>query len=263
MSRLLLHLKVWRALWSASWAAETEYRLNFLFAAFASLGGLFGSAFSLWLFYRSGGGFPGWSIDHCAVVLGLFSIYTGLVSSVLAPNLSKIAQHVSAGTLEFVLLKPVDAQFLVSLRGFSPWGAPDVFFGTAIVGGALVRVDAAFVDVVAGVVPVVAGVVLLYSLWFMVATTSIWFVRTYNATEVLRGLLDAGRFPMAAYPAAYRLVFTFVVPVAFLTTVPAETFLGRSEASWVLGSVGVAAGAFLASRLLWRWALRSYTGASS
>ena len=68
---------------------------------------------------------------------------------------------------------------------------------------------------------------MLYSLWFLIATTSIWFVKIYNVTEVLRGLLEAGRFPVWSYPALYRVFFTFVVPVAFLTTVPAEAALGR------------------------------------
>jgi ABC-2 type transport system permease protein len=113
-----------------------------------------------------------------------------------------------------------------------------------------------------GLVPLVSGVVLLYAVWFLVATTSIWFTKIYNATEVLRGLLDAGRFPMAAYPAAYRFVFTFVVPIAFLTTVPAEALLGRSSSTWLLASPVVAALAFVASRWLWLRALRSYTGAS-
>ena len=94
------------------------------------------------------------------------------------------------------------------------------------------------------------------------ATTSVWFTKIYNATEVLRGLLDAGRFPMAAYPAVYRLVFTYVVPIAFLTTVPAEALLGRSTSTWLLASPVVAVIAFVLARLVWGRALRSYTGAS-
>jgi len=104
--------------------------------------------------------------------------------------------------------------------------------------------------------------VLLYSLWFLLATTAIWFTKIYNATEVLRGLMDAGRFPISAYPLAYRFVFTWIVPVAFVTTVPAEALLGRSNVAWLFGSVALAAGSFFACRRFWLRALRSYTGAS-
>jgi ABC-2 type transport system permease protein len=104
--------------------------------------------------------------------------------------------------------------------------------------------------------------VILYSLWFLLATTSIWFVKIYNVTEVLRGLLEAGRFPVGAYPALYRVFFTFVVPVAFLTTVPAEVALKRGEAPLLLAG-GLALLLFLLARGFFRLALRSYTSASS
>ena len=55
--------------------------------------------------------------------------------------------------------------------------------------------------------------------------------------------------------------FTFVVPVAFLTTVPAEAALGRGEAPLLAG--GLAFLLFLLARGFFRLALRSYTSASS
>ena len=102
---------------------------------------------------------------------------------------------------------------------------------------------------------------MLYSLWFLLATTSIWFVKIYNVTEVLRGLLEAGRFPVGAYPALYRVFFTFVVPVAFLTTVPAEAALKRGEVPLLASALALFL--FLLSRGFFRFALRGYTSASS
>jgi ABC-2 type transport system permease protein len=97
----------------------------------------------------------------------------------------------------------------------------------------------------------------------MLGATSIWFVKIYNVTEVLRGLLEAGRYPIVAFPVVYRFFFTFIVPVAFLTTVPAQTLLGRSPAGWVMGAGMLALVLFVAANLFWRYALRFYTSASS
>lgn len=248
--------------WKSSLDAELEYRSNFVFAALASLGNLGGSIFSLTLFYRGGGGFPGWTFEQGLVVLGLFTMFTGLVATILSPNLSRIVQHVEQGTLDFVLLKPLDAQLQVSVRVLSPWGLPDLLFGLALITWGSIQSGTRAADALLTLVPLVAGALLLYGLWFLVATTSIWFVKIYNATEVLRGLLDAGRFPLAAYPAAYRFVFTFVVPVAFLTTVPAEVLLGRARPAFFVGGVVTASVLLVAARAFWRYSLKSYTGAS-
>jgi ABC-2 type transport system permease protein len=81
---------------------------------------------------------------------------------------------------------------------------------------------------------------------------------------VLNALLAAGRYPIDALPSGlYRFVFTFIVPVALLTTVPAEVALGRPSPSLLLLALVFAAGAFAASRAFWRFALRFYTSASS
>jgi ABC-2 type transport system permease protein len=88
-------------------------------------------------------------------------------------------------------------------------------------------------------------------------------VKTWNATEVLRAALTAGRFPLSAYPPTLRLVFTLVLPIAFLTTVPAEAILGRATPGWIALALLVAAVSLALCRAFWRFALRHYTSASS
>lgn len=244
-------------------AAELEYRINFIIATFTSLGSLTGSLFSLFLFYQTGYTFEGWSWEEALVVLGVFTLLQGFSTTFLAPNLNQIVKQVQQGTLDFVLLKPISSQFWLSTRSVSPWGLPDLIFGLVLIGYAGGRLGIDGRAYVLSAVPLLFGLLSLYSLWFMLGATSIWFVKIYNVTEVLRGLLEAGRYPMAAYPIAYRFFFTFIVPVAFLTTVPAETLLARVQPSWILGSGILAAALLWVSRSFWRFALRFYTSASS
>ncbi|WP_392532158.1 ABC transporter permease [Nostoc sp. C117] len=257
------YLKVLRLFWSAAIAAELEYRINFLIATLSSLGNLVGSLFGLFLFYRTGYTFAGWSWEAALVVLGIFTLLQGFSATFLAPNLNYIVRHVQVGTLDFVLLKPIGSQFWLSTHTISPWGIPDILFGCIIIGYAGQRLGIAIDKYLLSVVPLFFGSVILYSLWFMLGATSIWFVKIYNATEVLRSLLEAGRYPITAYPTAYRFFFTFVVPVTFLTTVPAEVMLGRGEISWLIGAGILAMVLLFVSTRFWRFALRFYTSASS
>jgi len=257
------YIKLLGLFWSAAIAAELEYRVNFLLATLTSLGNLAGSLFGLSLFYRQGYTFAGWSWEAATVVLGIFTILQGFSATFLAPNLNRIVRQVQEGTLDFVLLKPIRSQFWLSTNTLSPWGMPDLVFGCVLIGYAGSRLGLKISDYLLGTIPLFFGLVILYSLWFMLGAMSIWFVKIYNATEVLRGLLEAGRFPMVAYPSAYRVFFTFVVPVAFLTTIPAETMLGRSQVVWVIGAAMLALALFMLSTWFWRFALRFYTSASS
>lgn len=249
--------------WGSALAAELEYRGNFALAAIAAVAMLCGSIFSLSLLYQGGYRPGGWKFDEALLVLGAFTILEGFSNTFLGPNLNRIVEQVQKGTLDFVLLKPVDSQFWLSTRFFSPWGLPNLLFGLGIWAYAGGRLGMGLSDYLLGLGLLGVASLLLYSLWFILASTSIWFVKIYNVTEVLRGLLEAGRYPIGAYPALYRFFFTFVVPVAFLTTVPAEASLGRLEPKTLLVALGIALFMFVFARFFWRLALRSYTSASS
>ena len=260
MSRLL---SILRLFWGAALAAEAEYRLNFVLSFLNSFLNLAGSLFGLFLFYRAGAPMGGWSWEAALLVLGFFTLLDGVTATLLAPNLNRIVQQVQDGTLDFVLLKPVDSQFQVSARQISLWGLPNLFFGLVVLGFAATRLHLPPDRLLTGALFLIPALGILYSLWFLLSTFSIWFVKIYNVTAVLRSLLEAGRYPATAYPARLQFVFTFLVPVAFLTTIPARAMLGQPVWKLLLAATLLAAGLLAASRLFWRFALRHYTSASS
>lgn len=249
--------------WQTSLNAELEYRFNFFLMLLGAIGNTALGVFGLSLLFRTGYQPGGWRFEEALLVVALMAILTGFKDGLLAPNLSRLVTHVQKGTLDFVLLKPVDPQLWLSTRTIALGGVPHVLVGLGLLCYAGIALRLPLSAYLLLIVPMLCSVLILYSMWFMVAATSIWFVRIYNASEVLNGLLDAGRFPRAAFSAAWQFVFTFLVPVAFLTTVPAEAMLGRASLEWVGGAIGLALGLLLLSRAFWRFALRFYTSASS
>ncbi|MEB3234090.1 MAG: ABC-2 family transporter protein [Cyanobacteriota bacterium] len=259
------YLRSLRRFWGTALAGQLEYQLNVVFELLAAIANLAGSVFILSLFFGQGHQLGGWSWQAALVVQGIYTLLDGVASTWLRPNLGAIVTHVREGTLDFVLLKPIDSQFWLSLRTLSPAGLSEIALGLALIAWAAPRAGATPTagGLLLALLVLLAALVTLYSLWFLLATTSIWFVKTWNATEVLRAALTAGRFPISAYPPGLRVVFTLVLPVAFLTTVPAEVILGRGNAVALGSALLVAALSFGLSRAFWRFALGHYTSASS
>ncbi|CAE22362.1 conserved membrane protein, multidrug efflux associated [Prochlorococcus marinus str. MIT 9313] len=262
MGRYLLSLK---RFWGTALAGQLEYQANMLIDLLAMVGSLAGSIFVLSVFFGQGRDLGGWSWEAALVVQGIYTFLDGVSSTWLRPNLGAIVTHVREGTLDFVLLKPIDSQFWVSLRIMAPAGLPEMGLGLVLIVWAASRAGASFSlgTVLVAVLMLCVGGVILYALWFVIAATSIWFVKTWNATEVLRAVLASGRFPVSAYPPTLRLVFTLVLPVAFLTTVPAEVILGRAAMPMLALGMFLAVIFFVGSRAFWLFALRYYTSASS
>lgn len=51
---------------------------------------------------------------------------------------------------------------------------------------------------------------------------------------MLDGICQAGRWPVGIYPIWLRMGLTFIVPLAFAVTVPAEAVSGRLDPIWIV-----------------------------
>ena len=259
------YFKTIRLFWTTAFASQLEYKLNFLIELLAMIGTLLGSVFILSLFFSGGGQLGDWTWESALVIQGVYTFLDGLTNALLRPNLTEIVNYVREGTLDYVLLKPIDSQFWLSVKKFSFAGLPEIILGLSIVVWASIQSDASFsvYSIILFITSLIIGFLILYSVWFLIAASSIWFVKTWNATEVLRALLAAGRYPISAYPVILRFIFTLVLPVAFLTSFPAEAILGKLQFGILFLGLLLSSLFFMLSRLFWNFALKHYTSASS
>ena len=259
------YLHILRIFWSAAVSAEMEYRANFVMAAVSSITMFIGTVLMLFLFYHTGYQMGGWPWRDALAVVGAFTFLDGVQSAFMAPNRTRITEYVREGTLDFVLIKPIDSQFWLSVRALSLWGMPNIVLGIGIL--VYVAVTRETPPTLEGVLLCAAtllmAVIVLYSLGYLLSTLTIWYVKLYNITMAMQALIETGRYPIPAYKPAFQAFFTFVLPVAFMTTVPAQFLTHRGSAWWLLGAACVTAGLLAASIGFWRFALRYYTSASS
>jgi len=244
---------------------EMEYRLKFWANVGLSLFWLVWAALSVRVYFRFTGTIAGWAYHEVLVVMGLFFTVNGIHQALITPNLARMTEYVQKGTLDYLLTKPVDSQFLVSLRHIGVHNWADPLLGLGLVGYGLARggtaPDAGAVGLFA--VLLAAATVLLYGVSLLLQTLTIWSVSSRGMDDVIEGLLETGRFPVSFYGGAVQGLLTAVVPVAFMTTFPAEALLGRAGWPVAVLAVTVSATIFLAASVFWRFALRSYTGAGS
>jgi ABC-2 type transport system permease protein len=244
---------------------EMEYRANFVLNTLLSVLWMGVRLVSVLAFFEHRDTIAGWTLPEMLIVIGLFNIFNGVIDTVLRPNVDQIVEHIRKGTMDFILTKPVNSQFLASLRHFVVWNLADVFLGLGVIVYALGRLDVTPTPahIAIFVVLLLAGLVIVYAFWMLLITTAFWFVRVPNIAELFTTFFTAGRFPVTVYPSWIRVLLTFVVPIAFLTTFPAASLLGRLSATYALLSLGLAAGLLAASAGFWNYAVRHYASASS
>lgn len=244
---------------------EMEYRLNFWANILLSLFWLVWAALSVQVYFFHAESIAGWNYYELLIVMGLFFTMNGYRQMIVSPNLSRLSEYVRLGTLDYVLTKPIDSQFLVSLRfiGVHNWGDPLLGMGLVVYALRQLGVVPGLSQIVLFVIMLIAAMIMLYAFSLILQTTTIWLVNVERVDPLINGLLETGRFPVNFYRGWLKAALTVIIPVAFMTTFPAEALLGRLGWQMAIVAVGLAAILFVLASGFWRFALRYYTGASS
>jgi ABC-2 type transport system permease protein len=92
-------------------------------------------------------------------------------------------------------------------------------------------------------------------------SAAFYVVKVDNMTYLFSSIFDAARWPSTVFRGALRVVFTFVIPLALMTTYPAEALLGRLESQTLLYALLASLGFATAARTVWLNSLRRYASA--
>ena len=261
------YLRLLRLQLRTSALMAAQYRWDFAIDGLISIFWTVTAVIPLFVVYggSAGGSIPGWSLSEALVVIGWFILLQGVLEGAINPGLTAVVDHIRKGTLDFVLLKPVDAQFLVSTSRFALWRVTSVVMGLIIFAIAFSRLERwpSAAGILQALLLATLAITVLYSLWILIVSLAFYVVKVDNLTYLFSSIFDAARWPSTVFRGALHLVFTFVIPLALMTTYPAEALLGRlawaTVGASLLGTIVLAT----ISRRVWLMSIRRYTSASS
>jgi ABC-2 type transport system permease protein len=244
---------------------DLQYRANFFIQLLQSAVSVGTAIVVLKLVYSHTDALNGWGESELLVVLGIQILLGGVIRTTIQPNMQRLMEEVRDGKLDFALTKPEDSQVLVSVRNVQIWRSVDVVAGAAVVAYGVAGLDVApgLGDVALFLAMLLVGAVTIYCFWLAIATLAFWIVDVWNILELFDGVYQTGRFPVSIYPGWLRFGVTFIVPIAFAITVPAEAVTSRLDWETIALAVGFAAALFVFTRWWWGFGLRHYSGASA
>lgn len=245
------------------------YRLDLFVRLFVSLGHLAAELLAVYTVFGNTKELRGWRTEHMLVLVGVFRIVAGGIRMFIVPNMRRVMEDIRNGTLDFVLLKPLDAQFHVSVREFVVWRLADVVLGggVALVGCYKLLGTVPLDRLLIFVAMMFASFLIVYAIWLALAAICFWIVRIENIEMIFWNVFEAGRYPVQIYPGWLQWGLTYLIPLAFIVTFPAASLLGDPNTGMssrvpVIASI-IAVAAMAGASMLFRVGLRRYAGASA
>ena len=211
--------------------SQLQYRASFALQLLSQFLASFVGFVALLLLFQRFDSLAGWSRAEVAFLYGLGGLAFGL-SEVAAGSFASLSVAIQTGTFDRVLTRPVGTfvQVLASdvqLRRLGRAAQGAVALGIAI-GWLEIAWTAPKLLVLASAV--VSGVLIFGAIWVIGAAVTFWTVQTSEVTNVFTyGGEELVSYPLPIYADGLRRFFTFVVPLAFVTYLPALYILDRPD----------------------------------
>lgn len=244
---------------------EMQYRVNFFVQLGQSIISLATGLIGLWLVFSHTTELNGWTQPELLMVMGIFILMGGVINTIIQPNMTRLLDEIQQGTLDFALTKPADAQGLISIREFRLWSLTDVLVGLLVLlyGVYYYEGQVGILQSLTFMLTLLIGCILIYCFWLIITSTAFWIVRVDEIVNLFQGVYAAGRWPVGIYPRWLQVGLTFIIPVAFAVTIPAEALTSRLTPLVLAGTFALTLFFIIVARFIWRLGLKNYSGASA
>lgn len=207
----------------------------------------------------------GWTPWEVVILTGFYMVLSGSFAGALEPALFATMDHIRRGTLDYLLLRPVDSLVSCLTSAFSPWSALEVATGVGLIigGAAWLGLRPGPVELAMLAATLASGFAALYALGVLIISLSFRALQLQNLAYLAETAIHFARWPIDAFRGPLRMLFTFVIPFAVMTSFPAQALLGELTIPAIAGALTTAIVLAALARLSWHRALRNYTSASS
>ncbi|MFF2093052.1 ABC transporter permease [Paenibacillus sp. NPDC058174] len=213
----------------------------------------------------------GWDFPELTFLYGLALVSHGIFV-VFFINTWHIDNMVINGGFDRLLLRPMNVFFQLVASYVNFIGLIDCIPGIIIFlyGCQLVGFEWSFFNIVKLVLVLLGGVLLRAALFISLGTIAFWTKRNGSMVGFALSMLErATMYPLSIYPFVLQALFTFLIPIGFISFYPAVEFLGKDSGmvqlplSLALWTPIIGLACFLLAHWIFRIGMKNYESAGS
>lgn len=232
------------------------YRTNFIISFIDEATWFAISVFFYKYIYISAYGIHGVSLRYLLILVSFSEIIKSILFSLCISNLPYFPRMVRNGSLDNILMKPIDSQFFVSFRKFDFGNILNVMPPIIII-TYYNLIDIKYLPII--ILLVFVSILTCYSLWFIVTTSAIWFINIDDIHELFFGILSLNQFPSIVFKKTSNAVFLILLPILCSTNIPAEYVIKQNHIFYkIILFIIISIVLFIISRFFWKFSIRHY-----
>ena len=246
---------------------EMSFKLNFLLWMLVEVLWFMGQIVFIEVVFSYVGSIGDWTKWEVVLLIGTHQLIGQLFQAFFYMNLANLPELVRTGKMDFMLLLPVDTQFIVSLKQFGMDNVVNALVGFGFVSFSLwkLSITPTVGQILLYSVAVVFGTLIHYSIMLIFSASSFWMIRSQGLIYGYSSLFNIGRYPDTIYRGLFKLVFSWLIPIIIVANIPSRLLIHAAENPWPMLIQLTVTTFFMvgATRFMWNAALKHYSSASS
>jgi ABC-2 type transport system permease protein len=261
---IIYYIKVWLKIFKLSFSKTHTYKTE----VFANIIRIFVTVIpqviATYSLYGGRSEYAGWKIEESFLILGIFNLvnYTGW--SFFSINLGRLDEKIEKGEWDLLLLKPISSVFSAAFVDFFLYNLVLAFSGIIFVLFYLIKTSFVFSPEIflKALIVLFSSMVVWFSLSLIAASFS--FLKTHmGIIDITKQVMNISRFPINTWPNVVQILFYTVIPIAFISTVPAKVITGSMSWEAVGISIIVSVVFLWISKLIWENNVSKYSSTGS
>lgn len=257
--------KLFLALFKFAIKRNLENRWTVIFKVFQSSLSLFMALFFINIIYSQTQTIQSWTKYEVFLLTGIYQLMVAMYQGLFRLGIYQLPYLVQSGELDLLLSKPINSQFYISIRHMRPYKIFDFLPALILIIYSLNQLNITFniISWILLITTLSCGTLIFYSIYYMLATLSIWLVQMTALSNIYHILIEPLAIPLDIIGPKMTYILTFIIPMALVITIPIKIFLNKTPIYYA--GIGFIIGLLLLtlSILFWNFALRHYTSASS
>lgn len=204
----------------------------------------------------------GWDFYHSLLIVASM-IFIEAIAWIFCSHMGDLRRRVREGTLDGFIVKPIDTQFLVSVNMLDPEDLSRFLMVIVLMIYVISHIRITVINLFLYIILLFNAFIIFYSILVFITTIAFWVVENRGLWFISKNILSISQYPTDIYTGAMKMIFSFIIPIAFIATVPAKVLSGWYDWKLVVESFIIAGIFFYLSRKFFLFGLRHYSSASS
>lgn len=258
------YLRLYASFLSHNLKNEMIYRANFVLLVGMDVFFMGINVVFFTILYSNVETIAGWTFHQTVILIGSVGLVREAAYLLFRQGFLELGDYVRTGQFDTLLVKPVPPNIHLGFRHVSLTES----LGEGLMGLGLVAYGFAHLETPWAALPLYAlllgvSLAIYYAFCLAINSAVFWIVKSQELNAIVYNFMEAARYPREIYRGLGKAIFTFVIPISLIATVPASVLAGRFDWGLIALAVAVAVGMTTVATTVWNVSLRHYSSASS